>query len=860
MSAQKKRPTSVVGALFGFVGFSALAGLLVTIGVTPALAVSSVTASSSIGIFESLPEYIAIGQLQQRNTLYAKASGKEVPFATIYSQNRVNLKWNEVSENLKHAVVAGEDKRFYQHGGVDLTSLVRAGVGSVASGGLGDSGGGSTLTMQLVRNIKLAQAQDIKDPQKQAAAIKDAKEVTISRKLQEMKLAIGLEKKYSKDEILLAYLNIAYFGDQAYGVQAAAQHYYGKSAANLTAVEAASLIAIVQYPESRDLSTPKNYDANVARRNVILKSMYAQGYVKKVDLDASIAESPAKYVHLKPATQGCAAVTWPGAQQFCDYVTSPEMIKSYGFLGDDASARTKAWNTGGYKLYTTLNLDLTAAAKGQIDQYTPADYSAFPLGGVVNSVEPGTGRVIVMTQNKNLTTNASSSPTGPNTYLNYSVDKKYGASSGFQAGSTYKIFTLLDWLEKGHGLNELVNATKRPFPTMTSGGQTISTIDGSFPQGYNPKNDEGYISGYMNVKVATAESVNVAYVSMAQQLDLQDIRGMAEKLGVHTATGAPLNDGPASVLGTNNVAPLTMATAYAAVANKGVYCSSIVVDKATTPEGKDIAGQPKSCKQVIDPDVAATAIQALEGVFQYGTAVGALPDSQPEFGKTGTTDDADQIWLNGSTTALTTVTWMGDTSGARHSLRQYTSPVTGGLMSQSRTPLFKAVQGTNNTLYKGTDFPAPSGNLQSGSGINVPATVGSSVDSAKNLLSGVGLTYVDGGTQPSAAPAGEVTATSPAGGSLVSKGTSVTVYTSDGSGATDVPTVTGKSLKDAGNDIKNAGFDTSKVSVKYSQSKDENRCDVLAQSPDGGSKAAKDASITLTVGGGKDGKDPGNCS
>ncbi|GAA4265469.1 transglycosylase domain-containing protein [Frondihabitans peucedani] len=849
----------MLGAVFGFVGFSALAGLLVTIGVTPALAVSSVTASSSIGIFESLPEYIAIGQLQQRNTLYAKASGKEVPFATIYSQNRVNLKWDEVSVNLKHAVVAGEDKRFYQHGGVDLTSLVRAGVGSIAGGGLGDSGGGSTLTMQLVRNIKLAQAQDIKDPKKQAAAIKDAKEVTISRKLQEMKLAIGLEKKYTKDEILLAYLNIAYFGDQAYGVQAAAQHYYGKSAADLTAVEAASLIAIVQYPESRDLSTPKNYDANVARRNVILKSMYAQGYIKKTDLDASVAESPAKYVHLKPATQGCAAVTWPGAQQFCDYVTSPEMIKSYSFLGSSTDDRTKAWNTGGYKVYTTLNLDLTAAAKGQIDQYAPASWTAFPLGGVVDSVEPGTGRVIVMTQNKNLTTNASASPTGPNTYLNYSVDEKYGSSSGFQAGSTYKLFTLLDWLEKGHGVNELVNATPRPFPTMTSGGQQISTIDGDFPYGYKPKNDEGYISGYMSVKTATAESVNVAYVSMAQQLDLQDIRDTAEKLGVHTATGKQLLDNPSSVLGTNNVAPLTMANAYATVANKGVYCSTVVVDKVTLPNGKETAGQPKSCKQVIDPDVAATAITALQGVFTYGTAAGALPDSQPEFGKTGTTDDADQIWLNGSTTALTTVTWMGDTSGGRHSLRQYSSPM-GGTLATSRSNLFRAVQGTNNTLYKGTDFPAPTGNLQTGSGVNVPSTVGSTVDSAKSQLSGVGLTYVDGGTQPSAAPAGEVTATSPSGGSLVPSGTSVTVYTSDGSGATDVPSVTGKKVKDAANDIENAGFDSSKISVKFTQSKDDNRCNVLSQSPDGGSKAAKDASITLTVGGGKNGKDPGNCS
>ncbi|MCU1529612.1 MAG: hypothetical protein JWP75_3375, partial [Frondihabitans sp.] len=312
----------MLGALFGFVGFAALAGLLVTIGVTPALAVSSVTASSSIGIFQSLPEYISIGQLQQRNTLYGQQGGKEKAFATIYSQNRVNLKWDEVSPYLKNAAVAGEDKRFYEHGGVDLTSLVRAAIGSIAGGSLGDSGGGSTLTMQLVRNIRLAQAQDIKDPTKQAAAVADAKEVTVGRKLQEMKYAIGLEKKYTKDQILLAYLNIAYFGDQAYGVQAAAQHYYDKNAKDLTPAEAASLIAIVQNPTSRDLATSKNYAQNVARRNVILTSMNQQGYLNAKDTNVAIHQSPASYVKLTPATQGCAAVTWPGAQQFCDYVTS----------------------------------------------------------------------------------------------------------------------------------------------------------------------------------------------------------------------------------------------------------------------------------------------------------------------------------------------------------------------------------------------------------------------------------------------------------------------------------------------------------------------------------------------------------
>ena len=471
MSDPKSKPTSVVGALFGFVGFSVLAGLLVTIGVTPAIAVAGMTASSSIGVFESIPEYIEIGKLQQRNVLYGKQNGQDVPFATLYAQNRVALKWEEVSPNLKNAVVAGEDRRFYEHGGVDLTSLVRAGVGSLA-GGLGESGGGSTLTMQLVRNIRLAEAQGLTGDE-QAKAIKEAKEVSIDRKLQEMKFAIGLEKKYSKDDILLAYLNIAYFGDQAYGVQAAAQHYFDKPASDLNPYQAASLIAMVQYPEKRNLGTPDNYKDNVDRRNVILASMLKEGYIDQAAYDTSVAADPAEYVVLTQPTQGCTAVTASGAQQFCDYVK--KSIKDLPSLGATPEERLENWTTGGYRVYTTINLDLTASARTQIDRYAPPTETALLLGSAVNSVEAGTGRVVVMAQNRNL--NEDPEVTDPNvTAINYSTDKPYGGSSGFQTGSTYKPFTLIDWLQNGHGLSESVNGRPRPFTPMTFGGESLSTV------------------------------------------------------------------------------------------------------------------------------------------------------------------------------------------------------------------------------------------------------------------------------------------------------------------------------------------------------------------------------------------------
>ncbi len=849
MSAPKQRPTSVVGAILGFVGFSVLAGLLVTIGVTPALAVGSVTASSSIGIFNSLPDYISIGQLQQRNTLYATDSGKQVPFATLYYQNRVSDTWDDVSKNLKNAAVDGEDRRFYEHGGVDLTSILRAGIGSV-TGGLGAAGGGSTLTMQLVKNIRLAQAQNAATTAEQNTLAAEATDTSITRKLQEMKLAIGLEKKYSKDQILLAYLNIAYFGDQAYGVEAAAQHYYNKSAKDLTPVEAASLIAIVQYPTSRNLSTPKNYPANEARRNVILKAMFDEGSITQKDYDASVKESPAQYVRLTPPTQGCAAVTWSGAQNFCDYVQ--RNVKNFTFLGSTAKEREANWKTGGYKLYTTLNLNLTASAKAQIDSYAPNDETRLDLGGVVDSVQPGTGRVIVMAQNKNY---VAGSGNATQTSLNFSTDEAYGNSGGFQTGSTYKAFTLADWLAKGHGLNEYVDATPRTFSTSTACGQSVGPS-------YTPKNDEGYIRGSMSVLTATALSVNVAYVAMAQQLDLCDIRSTATSLGVHPAKAKQpeLEDNPSSVLGTNYIAPLTMAAAYAGIANNGVYCSPIIVDKAINAQGTDIGGQQKSCKQALTPDVAHGVVYALKGTLVGGgTAVGADPGTGGQmFAKTGTTDSADQIWLIGSNTALTTVTWMGNIEG-KVSLRQVYGPH--GQYASSRAALFNSVTAVNDTLYKGGTFPDPPSTEVIGSGVTVPDVTGMSTSDAENALINAGLGYTIGSPVASSQPAGNIATTSPAANATVAKGTRVQINPSDGSQVTTaVPTVTGQPLKAATSALQSAGFDTSKITVTYAKTDDSQKCNVQSSNPAGGSQAPSSTAIQLTVGGGTAGTDPGNCS
>lgn len=216
---------------------------------------------------------------------------------------------------MKNATLAGEDRRFYEHNGVDVQSVIRAAIGNVASGGI--ESGASTLTMQLAKNICIQEAIKLEDadPDASDAGITECQESSLERKLNEAKLAINLEKEFTKDEILLAYLNIAGFGGNTYGIQAAAQEYFNVNAVDLTLPQAASLIAIVQQPGARSLKTPENYPANQERRDVILGNMLAYGMITQEEHDAAIA-LPVDETFVTPSAPAAAAsrrMTTPGS-------------------------------------------------------------------------------------------------------------------------------------------------------------------------------------------------------------------------------------------------------------------------------------------------------------------------------------------------------------------------------------------------------------------------------------------------------------------------------------------------------------------------------------------------------------------
>jgi membrane peptidoglycan carboxypeptidase len=801
MPAQKKTATSVFGAIAGTLGFSALAGLLVTIMVAPAIAVTGVTANSTIGIFEALPDYIELDSGSQQNELFAlNADGTEFPIATLYHQNRIELPLDEISEYLIWAAIDGEDRRFYDHGGVDVPSLLRAVIGQLT--GDDTAGGASTLTMQTVRNIIQQEAlnDDSLTPEQQKAAIEAALAPTLERKLKEMKLAIGLEKAYSKKQILQGYLNIAGFGGNTYGVQAAAQQYFSKNASEVTIAEAASLLAIVQEPSARNLKFEENFAANQERRDVILTAMFTEGHITRDELDEALAiPVDAEFVNYSAPEGGCLAAT-DRFEFVCDYAS--RVIDELDSLGSTVEERKANWKAGGYRLQLSVDPALQNVAWATIAQWVPANENRFQLGAAASSVQLGTGRIITMAQNKTFDNQQVPDDPATSTAVNFASDLAHGGSVGFQPGSTYKPFVLLAFLAAGHGVNESFNAGL----LEVNQASFFDSCGGPWGGPFEFRNDAGENGSY-TVMRGTAASVNSVFIQMASKIDQCEIKKLAESIGVHNASGEELSSEPSCSIGgcSNNVDPITQAAAYAAIANGGVYCRPVIIDKVFDRTGEELPGQSANCGQsLVAPNVANTAAYAMQSVMS-GTAAASNPnDGTPYIGKTGTTDESVHTWMVGSSRAVSTAVWVGNISGDQ-ALRNIR--VNGTQAAVLRHRIFRPIAIAIDARFPGGAFPAPDPALLTGTPVFVPDNLlGLTPEQAKAAIELVELVYEDGGQVDSDLPEGTVAATNPAPGTSVPRGTTVKVYTSNGQ-ASEVPDVIGMTVPQATNELDDKGFE-----------------------------------------------------
>jgi membrane peptidoglycan carboxypeptidase len=818
MSAQNLPRGPVFSAVLGLIAFSAVAAVLVTASVTPMIAVSSVTAQSAIGIFNNLPTYISIGKLPGPNTIYAMSGGKEVPVATIFDENRQQVAWNKISTAAKDAAVDGEDRRFYSHGGVDVTGIIRAALSGLGASGGGSQQGASTISQQLVKNLSIQDALQDSTLKAQLSDIKKADAFTLDRKLKEAKLAISLEKKYSKQDILLAYLNIAPFGGTTYGIEAAAQRYYGTSAAKLTPVQAATLIAIVQNPNQKSPTGKAGYAANTPRRDDILRQMFAAKDITQAQLTAALkVTESAKTIKNIPPNQGCTAAI-DNAQFWCAYIKT--LYPTLSAFGSNATERAKNWKIGGYKIYTTLDVGLQAAAQSVENQWVPATLPTMDIGGATSSVEVGTGRILVMVENRKF--NESTTKVAGTTAINYNVDQKNGGSAyGFQGGSTYKPFTLINWLQNGHGLNDVVDATPNPNLDLSAFKDTCQ------PGGYGGvygkyTNDEGE-KGPFTVMRATAQSINGVFLNMGKQLDQCQTMKDAEAFGVHqghTDAGTPdgflaLQHQPSAILGTNSVAPLTMAAAYAGIANGGVFCKPIAIDSVISPEGKKLPGQAKDCSPALDPGIDAAVGVAMQGVFSGGTAGAAKPAGVEILGKTGTTNKSLETWTVGASTRVSTAVWIGNATGqvpTRNTRPLVHCPGTANQVATLRNCVFKHTMEAIDAAYPPGKFPPAPAQYLNGSTVPLADYAGQTVSSAQAQMEALTFTVnVQPGEVPSAQPEGTVAYTDPGPGTRLSTGYDINVYVSDGTLSKTVPNVTGLPFGAAKAAIAAAGFTTDAV-------------------------------------------------
>jgi membrane peptidoglycan carboxypeptidase len=827
----------VLGGLLGLVGLSAAAGILVTAAVTPALAISGMGASNTIKVFNSLPDFLEITPLMEKSTVYVYDTDGKTPLqlAQFYDQNRQEVQWDQISQFFKDAAVAKEDNRYYEHGGVDIIGTSRA----VVSNALGQNvQGGSSITQQYVKNTLVqrcvSDAESVEEGEKCATAYTTADGSDgMARKLKEMRYAIGLEKKYSKDEILRGYLNIAHFGGVTYGVESASQYYFGVSAKDANLVQAATIVSMVTNPNTLRIDRPDSetngaangYAETLAARNVTLAAMHTYG--KITDEQYNEAKEAPVEPQIRQPQAGCEPSG--GAAFFCDYVINE--IKNSPAFGENPADRLNLLKRGGLDIYTTLDMTVQHAAEESIYGKMPTSIEGMNVAAAAVTVQPGTGRILAMSQSKKFSTSQTG---GDYTQVNYNTDKDYGGSSGFQAGSSWKLFTLVNWLENGNSVNASVNGLKRSFQMYDSCGMGGGTWD--------PKNagEGGYKGGNMTVRAATERSVNTAYAAMASQLDLCEISKTAEALGAHRADGTPLQTNNSSILGTNEVSPLTMATAYAAIANRGVLCTPVAIDKIIDPEGTELAKPESTCSQAIDEGIAATAAYALQGVMSRGTGTASNPYEAPILGKTGTADEYRHTWIVDSTTKVTTAVWVGNVDGFTKLHRTSIKGYNGG---QLRHAISRPIMDTAIAKYGGDAFPAPDPDLTKVVTRAVSDVSGMSVEEATAQLeaSGFEVTVADGEV-PSSVEAGRVARSDPAGGGRATLGSTITLFISSGQGAV-VPDVMGDDPRNAKQELEGAGF---AVAVDGSCTADGAR--VTSQNPGGNTDGQPGSTVSIGCG------------
>ncbi|QDG89376.1 transglycosylase domain-containing protein [Pseudarthrobacter sp. NIBRBAC000502770] len=642
-----------LGWFLGFIGVSALCGALVAGLMVPAAALTeTAVAGGSAALTTDLPNDVFSAPPAQMTRVLA-ADGSLI--ATLFDENRTRIPLDQMSPNIKNAIVAVEDYRFYQHGGIDPEGIFRA----LAVDAAGGHQGASTLTQQYVTNMLnenlIAQGKD-------AQVVLNGQK-GVNQKIKEMKLAIGLEEKYSKDQILAGYLNVVGFNANAYGIQAASQYFFSVDAKDLTLPQGALLAGLVNGPSLYDPTV--HPEAAKGRRDLVLDAMLQHGYIDQQQHDDAV-NTPIQ-LKVNPPKQGCAYAAQ--AQYFCDYVLHQiENDPAYGATLDERDQKIMA---GGLTIKTTLDPRLQGPAQAQVDATAGANPDKW--GASLVTIEPGTGKVLSMAQNSRKLPDQGA---GFVSDYNFNVDSSdsagnsLGGVGGMQPGSTMKPVTLAAWLGEGKSTNQVVDASKRRYgiyyPWKTTCQPVQGWFDSTVPQSSDLQNDEPNWYRPMTVREGIYQSINTAtFASLAGLNDFCDVQRAADAIGLHlgSGNGAKIDLSTlGNILGSQNVAPLTMANAFATFDANGTYCSPMSITEVDDSQGNKIGGQTSSCQAgALKPDVAKAVTNVLQDVLTKGSGL-LIPQKLgvPDAAKTGTNEYNNQTWVVGYTKGLATASFFGD--------------------------------------------------------------------------------------------------------------------------------------------------------------------------------------------------------
>jgi len=723
----------------------------------------------------------------ERSTIYA-ADGSVL--ATLYlDENRKIVGLGKVAPVTRQAVLAIEDDGFYTHGAINVPSVFRAMVANLIAGRV--TQGGSTITQQLVKNAVIGSDQQ-----------------TFARKFQEAALAIRMEQRYSKDQILEMYLNEVYFGNGVYGIGTAAQYYFQVPVGKLSLGQSALLAGLISAPE--DYNPVTHPKVALIRRDQVLDRMAQLGWADRDKVERAksqpldLAQTAGRTVQVVPPF-------------FVHYITQSILDDDRGqfdAFGKTYNQRKHTLFQGGLKIYTTLRPDWQRYAQEAVNESPAIDKTKGPDVSLV-SVDERTGAIRTMLSGKD--------------YRRDKLDLVWHGRR--QTGSAFKPFTLVAALQNGFTPAK-VYSSKSPFCSSLWQSKTgcVSNAEGA--------GDRGYI----DLWTATQDSVNVVFAQLALDVGAEAIVEAARKMGVT----APLSAVPSITLGTNDVSTLDMATGYSTLANDGVHCQPFAITRVVLPEGRKLYQHHPQCKKAIDPAIAHLVTAMLQRVVCCGTGT-AANIGRPVAGKTGTAQDYTNVYFAGYTPQVATAVWVGFPQGQIPMDSYYGQSVYGGTVA---APIWHSFMVKAMAGMPVEGFPGPPVQVRG----TIPNVVGLRSAEAQQIVIDAKFTPVVQKVE-SSAPANTVLEQAPPGGATATLGSGVTLTVSNGKGKGDggetgppvsVPAVTGIAEKDAVSALENSGL---VPAVQYVDVTDPKRQGiVLTQSPAVGERVPSGSNVVIVVG------------